>query len=246
MNMLANLKTEEGIEDEKDVVMSGGPLDSGIYAGTVALAYLGKSQGGAMSLTLHIKTEARELRNTVYITSGDAKGNKNYYERDGERKYLPGFNIANSLCLLTIGKEIASLETEEKVVSLFDFDAKKEVPTKVQVLTDLLGQEALFAVLRQIVDKNTKDAAGKYVPTGEVREENEIDKIFRARDRMTTAEIRAQATEPSFYNTWIEKNAGKVRNKAKGAGANTGAPGLPGAPAATLAAPGKPASSLFD
>lgn len=55
----------------------------------------------------------------------------------------------------------------------------------------------------------------------------EIDKLFRAKDRMTTAEIRAQAEEPSFIETWEQKWAGKTRDKSKGAAANAGAPGMP-------------------
>lgn len=245
MNMLANLSTTEEIHDEKDVVAVGGPLDSGIYPAIVNLAYLDKSAGGALSLNLHLKIEGREVRQRLWITSGDAKGNKNYYERKGEKHYLPGFNVANSLCLLTVGKEIAQLEPEEKTVSLYNFDAKAEVPTKVQVLTELIGQEAQFAIIRQTVDKNVKDANGSYVPSGEVRDENEIDKIFRARDNMTTAEIRAQANEATFHITWNEKFAGVTRNRAKGV-SGAGSAGMPtGFPAAAPAA-GKPTASLFN
>lgn len=250
MNALANLTTDNDIQNEADVVMTGGPLDSGIYEGTIALAYIGKSSGGATSLNLHLTIEGREVRQKLWVASGDAKGNKNYYERNGEKHYLPGFNVANSLCLLTVGKEIAQLETEEKTVSLFDFDAKAEVPTKVQALTDLHGQEALFGILRQTVDKNVKDANGNYVASGEVRDENEIDKIFRARDRMTTAEIRAQAEEPAFYETWKENFSGKTRNRAKGASGaqQQGSAGLPnagGSSAPAAAGGAKPTSSLF-
>jgi hypothetical protein len=90
--------------------------------------------------------------------------------------------MANSLCLLTLGKEISELTTEEKVLNIYSPDAKAEVPTKVQVLMDLLNQEILVGLIKQTVDKTAKDAAGAYQPTGETREENEIDKFFRARD----------------------------------------------------------------
>lgn len=242
MSALASLATDASISNEKDTVGQNGPFDSGIYPMAVALAYLGKSDSGAMSLNLNLKAEnGRELRQTLWITSGDAKGNKTYYEKNGEKNYLPGFNLANSLCLLTVGKEISALDTEERVVKLYDFNQKKEVPTKVQVITDILGKEIIAAVLRQTVDKNVKNDAGVYVPSGETRDENEIDKFFRARDRMTVAEIRAQAESATFIDTWDAKWTGVTRNRAKGAGAGTGAAGLPGAAAAAA----KPTASLF-
>jgi len=98
----------------------------------------------------------------------------------------------------------------------------------VDMVTDLVGQRVIVGIQKQIVDKNQKADDGSYQPTGETREVNEIDKVFRERDRMTTAEVRAQAEEPAFYDTWDKKWTGKVRNKASAAndanGASQGAP----------------------
>lgn len=244
MSLLANLSTDETIPNEKDSLGTSGTLDSGIYACTVAMAHITKSQGGAMGLVLTLKTDAgREVRQTLWMTSGTAKGSKNYYEdKNGEKHYLPDFIHANNLCLLTVGKEISALETETKVINLYSPEAKAEVPTKVEVLTDLLNQEIKIGLIRQTVDKTKKnEATGIYEPTGETRDENEIDKLFRARDNMTTAEIRAQAEEATFYGNWESKWAGKVRDRAKGAaGGLPGVPKLGGAPSTK-----KPTTSLF-
>jgi hypothetical protein len=242
MSLLATLSTDSSVTEEKDSVGSGGPLDSGLYKSTIALAYVTKSAGGAMGLVLNMKTEAnREIRQTLWMTSGTAKGCKNYYEKDGEKFYLPGFNHANSLALLTCGKEISELETETKVVNVYSAEAKSEVPTKVEMLMDLLGKEIIVGVIRQTVDKTKKNEAGVYEATGETRDENEIDKLFRAKDRMTTAEIRAQAETAGFIDTWDAKFTGTVKNKAKGAAGTAGAPKAAGAPAAAK----KPTTSLF-
>lgn len=258
MNMLANLATDSSIADEKDYVGGGiSVLDSNTYKFKVELAYLGKANSGALSLNVVLKTEDdRELRQQFWMTSGTEKGGKNYFEKDGEKHYLPGFVAANSLCLLTVGKEISALDTEEKVIKLWSSETKAEVPTKVPMLVDLLGQEIVAGVLKQTVDKNHKnEATGKYEATGETREENEIEKFFRARDNKTTAEIRAGVEEAVFIGQWKAKWEGKVKNKAKGAAAGTGTAGMPkasggsmfgGAPAATAAqASKKPAASLF-
>ena len=244
MSLLATLSTDSSIAEERDSVGSGGVLDSGLYPAKVALAYITKAASEAMGLVLTLKTESgREIRQTLWMTSGKDKGGNNFYiDKNGEKHYLPGFNHANSLALLTVGKEISQLGTETKVVNVYSSEAKAEVPTKVEMIMDLLGQDILVGLLKQTVDKNQKNDAGVYVPTGETREENEIDKLFRAKDRMTTAEIRAQVEEAAFATTWEQKWAGKVRNKAKGASANAG---TPGAPKAAPAAAKKPATSLF-
>lgn len=250
MSIFANLATDTSIADEKDSVGGGSKvLESGLYPCKVAMVHATTSAGGAMGLVLTLKTEAgQEIKQTLWMTSGTAKGCKNYYEKDGQRNYLPGFLHANSLCLLTVGKEIAQVDTETKVINLYNSEAKSEVPTKVEVLMDLLGQDILVGLIKQNVDKTKKnDTTGVYEPTGETKEENEIDKFFRARDRMTTAEIRAQAPTAAFADTWATKWTGNTKEKAKGAAAAAGTAGVPkvaGSVAAAAAAK-KPTTSLF-
>lgn len=243
MSLLANLTTNDAMSNEKDSVGGSRVVESNLYHSTVNMAYLQKSAGGALGLTTIFDTENKEtIKETLWLTGGDAKGNKNtYQDKDGNPQYLPGFLMANSLALLATGKEISALDTEEKVLNIYNSEAKAEVPTKVQVIMELLGQEIILGVIKQTVDKTTKDGAGVYQPTGETRDENTIDKFFRAKDKMTTAEIRAQATEPAFYATWGAKWIGKTRDKAKGAAAG----GVAGAPKAAGAGTAKPGKSLF-
>ena len=244
MSLLANLSTDSSIADERDSIGSGGPVESGLYTCTVSMAHIIKSQGGAMGLVLTLKTEAdKEIRQTLWMTSGTAKGGTNYYtDKNGAKQYLPGFVQANALCLLTVGKEISAMDTETKVINLYSPEAKAEVPTKAEVLMDLLNQEITVGIIKQTVDKTVKNDAGVYVATDETREENEVDKFFRTKDRMTTAEIRAQATEAVFIDSWDKKWTGKTKDRAKGAAAGLpGVPKLGGAPSASK----KPTTSLF-
>lgn len=244
MSLLANLTTDETIANEKDSVGSGGPLESGLYTCTISTAYITKASSEALGLVLNMKTDGgRDFRQTLWMTSGKAKGGNNYYVKDGEKHYLPGFLHANALALLTVGKEISQLETETKVINVYSPEAKSEVPTKVDMLMDLLGQSIMVGLIKQTVDKTKKnETTGAYEPTGETRDENEIDKLFRAKDRMTTAEIRAQATEATFVDTWSAKWTGKTKERAKGA---TGTAGAPKAASGAPAAAKKPTTSLF-
>ena len=244
MSLLANLTSDDTIAQETDSVGGNSALESGLYNFKIAMAYLNKAASGALGLVLTLKnSDNREVRQTLWMSSGTAKGGKNYYEKDGEKFFLPGFNHANSLCLLTTGQEISTMQTETKLVKVYSPEAKAEVPTKVEVLMDLLGKDILVGLLKQTVDKTQKNDAGIYVATGEKRDENEIDKLFRAEDRMTTAEIRAKATEAAFADTWEAKWTGKTKDKSsKTVAANSGSFGAP-----KVAAGGtkKPANSLF-
>lgn len=248
--MFENLTTNDEIQQEKDTLGGGGVLESGLYDLTVDHAYVSKSTGGAMALNVKLSNkQGQRVTSQLWMTSGKDKGYKNYYEgKNGTKSYLPGFLLANALCLLTVGKEISQLSPEEKVIPLWDFDAKKELPTKVNVVVELTGKTITAGVLKEVVDK-TKDTGnvdsnGKkvYAPTGETREQNEIDKFFRAKDGLTVAEIKAGVTEATFKTSWAEKNTGAVRNKAKGAAAGTTVGGV-GIGAKPQAAPTK---SLFE
>lgn len=241
MSLLSALATSEDIAQETDSVGGNAPLESGLYLFTITMAYLNKAASGALGLNVILKSATgKEVRQTLWMTSGTAKGGKNYYEKDGEKHFLPGFLHANAIALLSVGKEISELDTETKLVKVYSAEAKAEVPTKVEVVMDLINKEILVGLLKQTVDKNQKNQQGVYVPTGETREENEIDKLFRASDRMTTAEIRAQAEEAVFAATWEAKWTGNTRNRAKGAAGGSGTAGAP-----AVAGTKKPTASLF-
>ena len=220
MSLFKNLKTDDSIQGDKDSLGGFSVLPSGAYDMVIDMAYIDSSEGGAMSCNLTFKDSVgKSLKVTEWMTSGIAKGQLNYYvDKQGNKKYLPGFNTVNAICLLANGTEIADMEAEEKVLSIYNPELKKEAPTKKQVLMDLLGKEITLGVIKEVVDKTSKDSNGQYVPTGETREQNVIDKVFRTSDKMTVAEIKAESEEASFFNQWVEKNKDVTKQKAKGAG----------------------------
>lgn len=245
-NPLNTLKTSDEIQDEEDRVGGAPLLDSGVYEGKITMAYIGESAGGAMFLHTAFDINGQEVRQRFYMTSGRQKGQKNYYETQaGEKRYLPGFNMANALALLTLGKEIAELDTETKVIKLYNFEAKAEVPTEVPVVSDLLNQEITLGIIRQTVDKVKKDNDGNYQATGETREENEIDKFFRQKDKLTTAEIRGGVQEAGFIHTWESKWAGQTRDKSSSGGTASNAQ-TSSALGSKSGSSGKPTQSLFN
>lgn len=238
MSLLASLASDSSIQNETDNIGSS-IFESGIYPSVVETAYINKSDGGAIGLVCAFKTNGKSFRQTFWMTSGTAKGCKNYYEKDGEKRYLPGFLQANALALLTTGMEISALDTETKVIKAWNKDTKSEIPTKVEMLMDLVGKDIVVGLLKQTVDKTAKADDGTYQPTGETRDENEVDKFFRASDNKTTQEIRDQV-DAKFIDTWTKKWTGQTKMKSKGAAASGSVAGAPKASVST-----KPKVSLF-
>lgn len=239
MTLFNNITTDNTIADEKDSLGGNRALESNAYDFTIKLAYVQVAASEAMGVVLELESSnGQKLKVTEWVTSGKEKGCKNYYERNGEKHYLPGFNNINAVCLLALGKELKDMEHEEKMIPLYNKEQKKEIPTKAPVLVDLIGGKITLGVLREIHNKTKWNDATKTrdVVEGTV-EQNSVDKVFRTSDRKTVAEVRGQVEEAQFYAQWTEKNAGKDRDKTKAA---AGGNGTAGAPAAT-----KPKQSLF-
>lgn len=217
------------VEEDQDTLGGGGVQESGLYDCTIKLAYITKSAGGAMAINLVLETDRKvSINQQIYISSGDAKGNKFTYtdKKSGEEKPLPGYSQINSLCQSAIGKQLKDLDPEEKILNLYDYNAKKEIPTKVPVITELLNAPITVGLLKQTEDKRAKDATGNYVATGETRDINVISKVFRTEGRLTNAEIAAGATTGEFAKKWLEKNKGVVVDKSTKV-ANAPQTGLP-------------------
>lgn len=206
--------TTTGIEQAKDSLGESkfAPLDSGVYETKIKLAYAGKSEGGASSVTFIFDLGTREYTETLYVTN---RNGVNYYEKDGKKFPLPGFTTVDDLCLVASGAPLAEQETEEKVIQSYDFEAKKDMPKRVPVLMALLNKPVTIAIKKTLVNKKTKDANGNYVDIADSREENNIAKVFHTETRLTVLETQNNATEAVFHDAWAEKNTGKTADKRK-------------------------------
>lgn len=250
--------SNEQIETDSDRLGGGFVWDGGAYLVTILAAYAGKAKSGARSMNFEVQGEdGRKHKFTEYVTSGDAKGNKPYYERDGKKSYLPGFNNVNAIAMFCAKKELSALTFETKVLKLRDYDLKKDVPTDVPMAVELIGKQFILGLEKHEVNK-TKKVGNDYVPVHKAGEpgvpdtkfENQIGKIFFADNKATIAELReakqkGQAVAAEFYPKWVEANTGKVVNKVKTD--KLVAPGDGGGPAGTpTTAEGAAVDSLFD
>lgn len=236
--MLSRMKNDDSvkIEEEKDTV--GGSkfavLESDVYEFTVDMAYAFDSPAGAMGVSLDLtSSEGQKFRTQIYMTSNSAKGGKNYYEKEvnGKKKkfYLPGYSRMNAMAMILTGEKIEDQDTETKTIKVYDFKEGKELPKDVDCLVDFLGEKILLGVTKKIKDKMAKDpTTTKYtVPTGEVREENEVDSVFRVEDQLTFLEIKkanGEEAEPVHMNDWLKAKQGKTQDLTKKDVSKPGAP----------------------
>lgn len=241
MSLLKSLTaSDSSIKGESDN-LGGGAIDSNVYPATINMAYVTVADTGALGLVLGAKLDSgATYRETLWIQSGTAKGGKNYFEKDGVKTFLPGFIVAEAIAKLSLGKSLSELDTEKKVFNIYDSTAQREVPTSVDAVVELLGARIQLGILKQLEDKTVKQG-NDYVPTGETRNTNTIDKVFQDGTGLTVPEIQAKETEAIFLPKWVDKNKGQVRNKAKGA---KGQP-APGSAAAAAGQTAKPTTSLF-
>lgn len=216
--------------EAKDTDTLGGGfkrLDSAVYPFTIKLAYLTYATSGAMAFNLEAVTDAGvTMKETQYISN---KEGSNQYpdKKTGEKKYMPSFLTINSLALLTTGQPLTAQRAEKKHINLYNYDKKAEVPTEVIMLTEMIGKKFLGGVIKRREDKQTKNPqTGVYENTGDDREINVLDKVFRATDKLTESEILAKATEPKFLEAWKAKWDGQVDDRFKGkqGQGNAGAP----------------------
>jgi len=180
-------------------------------------AYLDKTDTGAMMMHVHLKRKTGG--NQIYrfsncIVSGDAKGNKPTYAKDGKEYPLPGYSQMNQICKIAGEISLGQIEPEKKLVKLYDFEAKTEVPREVPVVTQIVGQEILVGIRLRRENKRSL-SNGKWVDTNEAREFNEIDKVFYP-DGFTVTEKAAEAEEAAFVGKWQSANPeGTVIDKFK-------------------------------
>jgi hypothetical protein len=194
------------IPEEKDS-FGGNVKETGLYPAIVDLAYVKPAASGALMFNVVFKYEdGSTTQLSECIQSGDAKGNKPYYVKDGKQIALPGFTKISAITELLMGKELAQFtdaDAETKTIKLWDGKQSKEVPTDVQMVTALIGKKVQLGLHKVSTNKQAKQG-NAYVDTNERRTINEVDKVFNEAG-FTASELKAQAESPEWITKWAEK-----------------------------------------
>jgi hypothetical protein len=203
---ISNLSIGSDVEKPRhDTLGVAYTKDTGLYPCIVDMAYLGKSAKGAMSLNLHLRLASDNsiIRQTLWVTSGDAKGNRNFYINNGKKFLLPGMQLADQIAHITTGQELGDLTPEPKTIKLWDRDAQAEKPTEVPVLTEMLNKKLVIGLLKIRKNRREQNAEGEYVPVRAERIYNEIDKVFHESGHSVTE--KETGVEAEFHQQWASK-----------------------------------------
>lgn len=248
--MFNNLK-KDGLEEAQDRVSGRQVLESDIYTGTIKAFYGGQSEKGAKFVHVVLtKEDGKDYSETIYVTN--QKGENFFAGKDrdgkltGKNNPLPGFTVIDDMATCATGLPLCDLEFEDRVVNIYDFDAKKELPKTVKSADAMIGQTVSVGILKILENKGVKnEATGKYDATSEEIYKNGIDKVWNTEVQMTVAEARDGVTENGVYwKKWLETNSGEgkfkdARKFDAAKGGKTGAPvaGKPGGAATSGAKP---------
>lgn len=236
MGLFSNMKTDN-LEQSEDRLGGGvQAVATDVYEVVIKNMYAGASEGGAQNVTVIADVGGKEVRETVYITK--KTGEHYYYAKDDTSKSkklpLPGFSLINDICLLTTGNDLSDQETAEKVVKIYNFQERKEVPTPVPVLVNTIGKRVLLGISRVIEPTTRADDSGKRVPqyddNGALKKRtiNTINKAYDHSTRRTVNEVIQGIEKPEFIDAWLERFKGKDDDSAI-RGLEGGAAGGPGA-----------------
>lgn len=213
-----NFNTGSAVVEDKDVAGSTYEiLDTGIYPFYIEEAFIVPKESGSMGINFVLKEHAdgsgKALEKTVYVQS---RAGVSYYidKKTKEERILPGFALADSIMQIVLNKKLTEITTVKMTAEIYDFDAKERVTQNVDMIKALLGKPIYLAVQKQLVNK-TEKSGDDYIDTAEFIEVNEIVKAFRASDRKSITEIDATGDEGmgAFFDTWLKKNEGKIRDR---------------------------------
>lgn len=228
MSLFENM-TSEGHEKTQDRL--GGPvlLDTGVHAATIKLAYLHKAQSGAQAIAFEFDVNGQTYRETMYITKATGE---NFYMKGKEKVGLPGFVNVDEICLCTTNKPLSKQATEERVLKLWDSEAKEEKPQGRAVLVELLEKPINLGIHKEKVAVQTKGPNG-YVDVVEdgvtkTRLQNVTNKVFHSPTNLTVPEVRGGLKAGVFIEGWKKQNGpDKVVDRTGNSGKGGKAPGAP-------------------
>ena len=214
---------KDGIED-KETIGGGGNSriwESGVYDTIIEMVTIEESSGGATAVNVTLKSTDKDsklfpIRDTFWITSGEAKGQKTFYvDIAGKKHPLPGYTSANRLCIATEGKTLTEVVPtgEKKTINAYSWEAKKEIPVEKYVLTSLIGKPVQIAVQLFKRNRQKPNASGVYEDTAEVFESNEIRYFANAETKLSVGEMADGVAEAKFMSEWDAKNKGTTIDK---------------------------------
>lgn len=208
-------------EPETDKEFSGSfILESGIYPAVIDKMYRTEAPSGTLGVVFKfIVTKpngaTQNFNQTIWVTN---KKKENFYlDKEGKAHTLAGYNLVASLIKNLTSSTIDTVKQEERVFPIYDFNLKKEVPTPVSTIPELLGKTVHLGIQKIRSNKQAKTDDGTYVDTSDEVFKNDIDKLFFTSPKglATSAELATPDIIPIFHEKWSAMNTGKVKDRYK-------------------------------
>ena len=147
-----------------------------------------------------------EYRETFWITN---KNGDNFFidKNDAKKKVpLPGFTIIDDLCLVSTNKPLAQQPAEDKVMNIYDVEAK-EMPKSVPMLVNLIGKQVTRhpqgGPQQADQERRRRICRHRRDPRGEHHRQTLSSPVEPQRRRGPKGIQTA-----TFYGAWVEKNQG--------------------------------------
>lgn len=191
----------ENVQESAEVVGGGWAADDSHLAKVMLIqAYFTETRNGSTVMNLTTEDKEKNQRNYSLIIT-NKKGDTFYTcKKTGDKKMMPNYQIANSICYATTGKSFQECykSCKKKVVDIMDWESRKELPTEVLTMPTILKKVFQMGVIKVISNKfkNGKE-------TNEKRETNEIHMVFN-KDGFTSTEAREGATETKNLDKWTK------------------------------------------
>lgn len=195
-------------------------LEADIYGGVIKTLYKQQndtenSKTKSFVIEIDILSEDNKARNyREVIFYSNREGIETYVDKNTKKlRPMVGLVRMNELANLLTGENLDKANVEMRVVKKYDSQLKKEVETEVPMFIDFIDQKIKFGVIKKSKEKMAKDNFGIYnVPTGEMVEENSIDKFFDYDTNKTAKELK-EDKEAENYDKWLKANKGKVKQE---------------------------------
>lgn len=211
INPFANTKTASNAVVEPS---TGGNTfavpPTGAYKATMQYAYMRQNQNKPQNLDIHFQMTLDNGFKWEIIAYGVLVNGSPYTQKPGEEPKLTyGFNTATRIMMMFANKtlEDAANNMSDKIVEIFNFEARKGVPTTVNVFNDTVGKEAWVGLTRKIVNKKQL-VDGAYVPLPERKQEAVLSTMATVSTGQTYTELLANEP-PAKFQEWINTSANK-------------------------------------
>ena len=234
---LSDLAIAPEMSDERDILPGSAPKvqETDVYPARIDLAYFSEARSGAWMLTLHLEgTGLNQFKLKSNLVIRDREGSPTFHNRyTGQDQPLRGLAMADHLAQILTGRSLSQLKPKEKVIKLWSYEEKQEVPTKKEVFEEFIGKEIQVA-LEKIEENKRTFKNNEWVDGPDKAYKNEVRKFFN-KEGQTLAEQKAKMPG-EYLEKWRTANQGKMRSTyvPPSTPATAAAPMMPTAPAPAI------------